>query len=817
MATEQLIIEAVNKTGPALGKLQKDLRGVNSATNSLSSGFGRLQTLILGAAAAFGGLKVAQGFLDTARQLENLGIQLKFITGSAEEGAKALDIVKTAAANSAFQLAEMAQASPLLLTVADSTDELNELLAITGDIAVAAGLDFVTTAEQLQRAFSGGIASADLFRERGVKALLGFQEGVRFTAEETKEKIMSAFEDGSLSIAGAASEMAQSFDGAVSMLQDGLFQFQAQVMDSGPFEMLKSTIALAVEAIGDNFGSLQDAATSMGNKIVEVAKASIIGFGVLLDAITPVFQVLRSSMNGLVDFTNALPTSIKALGIIGFLALGLRGKLIVAAIGLVINNIKELFSGFLGFVANITRKIASAADAIGMDGLASKMRNFADDISNKADQLGEDLHKAVTGLDDLVAQNIGRIPGFPEPEAMGKYETMFKGFLDKIEMITDERHKKQLERDKDSSNKQIQTQQESLSKEQQILEKKLKQLEEALMNEVQTIENTRKKQLAIVEENLKEQLITEQEAQNLRLKINQDADAKLVDLKEQAQKEIAKQAQEALKQMQEAEEALHDVKVELYNTEEDNIRDAYDNRLKIVENALDQEIIAEAEAAKIKTDLIKKMEKEITAINKQEAEKRRLEEFKAKGLSEEQAKDLNEQIKLFEKDKGEFIRKNQGDILQSLGTFNRQAFQAYKAFAVAEAIVSTYKGAAAAIGSGLPPPFNFIAAAAVVAQGLAQVAAIKNTTYSGRAMGGPVGGGQTYMVGERGPETFRAPAGGGTIIPNGGMGGPVTVNFNVQAIDAQSFNGAISKQKQTIVNIVNEAVNNTGRRSITAY
>ena len=55
------------------------------------------------------------------------------------------------------------------------------------------------------------------------------------------------------------------------------------------------------------------------------------------------------------------------------------------------------------------------------------------------------------------------------------------------------------------------------------------------------------------------------------------------------------------------------------------------------------------------------------------------------------------------------------------------------------------------------------------------------------------------------------------ILPHGQGGGAVNVNFTVNAIDAQSFNSAISKQKQTIVNIVNEAVNNTGRRAITAY
>tara|TARA_R100000231_G_scaffold28505_1_gene25305 strand:+ start:11009 stop:13456 length:2448 start_codon:yes stop_codon:yes gene_type:complete len=815
MATQKIIIEAVNKTGAALGKIQNDLKGINTATNSLSSGFSRLQTLIVGAAAAFGGLKVASGFLDTARQLENLGIQLKFITGSAEEGAKALNIVKSAAANSAFQLAEMAQASPLLLTVADSTEELNELLAITGDLAVASGLDFVTTAEQIQRSFSGGIAAADLFRERGIKALLGFQEGVQFSAEETKRIITEGFENGAFAIAGAAAEMATSFDGAVSMLQDGLFQFQAQVMDSGPFEMLKSTIALAVEAIGDNFGSIQDAATGMGQKIVSVVEGIVIGFGVLLDAISPVFKFVRSSVNGLVEFTNALPPTIKTLGIIGFLALGLKGKIIVATIGLVIDNVQTLFSGFLKFVGNITRKIANAAEAIGLDSLASKMRGFADDITNKADQLGEDLKKTITTLDDLVNTNIGKIPGFPEPEAMGKYETLFRGFLGRIQQITDERYKKQQEQDETAAEAQVQTQQEALSKEQQILEKKLIQLQEALMSEVETIENTRKKQLDIIEKNLKEQIITEQEAQDLRVKVNAEADEKINAFKQQALDEATAQTKKALEMQAKAEEALHDLKVELYNTEEDNIRDAYANRLKIVEDALNQEIIAEAEAAKIKADLNKKMAAEIAKINKEAARERRIEALMEAGRTKEQAESLLEFENKTNAEKSIFAIQKGKETFEALGTMNRKAFQAYKAFAIAEAIVSTYQGAAKALGA-FPPPFNFIAAAAVIAQGFAQVNQIKSANYSGRQMGGPVGAGQTYMVGERGPETFRAPAGGGTIIPNG-QGGGVNVNFTVNAIDAQSFNSALSRQRNTIVGIVNEAVNNTGRRAITAY
>lgn len=59
----------------------------------------------------------------------------------------------------------------------------------------------------------------------------------------------------------------------------------------------------------------------------------------------------------------------------------------------------------------------------------------------------------------------------------------------------------------------------------------------------------------------------------------------------------------------------------------------------------------------------------------------------------------------------------------------------------------------------------------------------------GRADGGPVVGGSTYWVGERGPELFTAPT-SGTIIPNhslsqGGAPGGPTLNFNIDARGSQ--------------------------------
>jgi hypothetical protein len=54
----------------------------------------------------------------------------------------------------------------------------------------------------------------------------------------------------------------------------------------------------------------------------------------------------------------------------------------------------------------------------------------------------------------------------------------------------------------------------------------------------------------------------------------------------------------------------------------------------------------------------------------------------------------------------------------------------------------------------------------------------------GRATGGPVAGGTTYLVGEKGPELFT-PSGNGTIIPNGAFGGKSSNTINI------TVNGAI--------------------------
>ena len=80
----------------------------------------------------------------------------------------------------------------------------------------------------------------------------------------------------------------------------------------------------------------------------------------------------------------------------------------------------------------------------------------------------------------------------------------------------------------------------------------------------------------------------------------------------------------------------------------------------------------------------------------------------------------------------------------------------------------------------------------------------------GLASGGPAKAGQPYIVGEEGPELF-IPRNSGTVVPNDetmamaggqgfGMSAP-TVNYNINAVDAQSFKQLVARDPEFIFNV----------------
>jgi len=350
VATKQVNIDILAKD-----KTRQAMRSATMGVDKLKSAVFNLRNAFIGLGAGL----VAKSFLDTAREVENLRVRFKFLFADAQEGEKAFKGLVKFAGQVPFSLAEIQRGSANLAVVSKNAEELNSLLKITGDIASASGLDFATTAEQIQRTFSSGINSADLFRERGVKALLGFEAGVQISAEESRKHILTAFEDGTLSVVGASKDMAKTFDGVMSMIGDKFLGFKMAMMDSAPFEFIKSGAMLIEKELSKNFGSIEKFAEEMGKSLVEGFQNFLIMGAKVLDTFQPVFSFLGKSIENLVTYVRALPASFDTLGVIGFLMLGTKGKGLILIIGGVLDEIRSAIGHTIDAMAFMQEKMNS--------------------------------------------------------------------------------------------------------------------------------------------------------------------------------------------------------------------------------------------------------------------------------------------------------------------------------------------------------------------------------------------------------------------------------------------------------------------------
>ena len=126
------------------------------------------------------------------------------------------------------------------------------------------------------------------------------------------------------------------------------------------------------------------------------------------------------------------------------------------------------------------------------------------------------------------------------------------------------------------------------------------------------------------------------------------------------------------------------------------------------------------------------------------------------------------------------------------------------AFKVLGKIIGGIVTVFAKLVSGIDATVNAVIALAsalsnsVVGKAVSGIASgIGSVFGGGRALGGPVTGGTSYLVGERGPELFT-PSNSGKIIPNNAMGGNT---FNI------TVNGALDSEgtARTIVDILNRS------------
>jgi len=318
----------------AKDKTKQALSGVQASLSRLRSSVFSIQSALLG----IGGGLVVRSFVNVGRSVEELGLRFDFLFGSAKEGAKAFDTLIKFAGRVPFSLEEISEASGNLAVVSKDAIELGKNLKIVGNVAAVTGLDFRTTAEQIQRSFAGGISAADIFRERGVRALLGFQAGATISTEETIKRFEEVFgENGRF---GRATEvLATTFTGTLSMINDKIFQFKLGVNEAGFFDFLKAGLSNINKLIEQNEAMIRDFANKTGRSLVSIIKAMILGFGEVFNTVKGVFKIIGVGFAGTIDLIKMLPEGVREFGLLGFLMLGKKGKLAVLILGGIIKKL----------------------------------------------------------------------------------------------------------------------------------------------------------------------------------------------------------------------------------------------------------------------------------------------------------------------------------------------------------------------------------------------------------------------------------------------------------------------------------------------
>ncbi len=723
MATKEVNIDIIAKD-----KTRQAMKSATTGIDKLKQSVFNLRNALVGIGAGV----TLKSFVDVGRQVESLQIRLKFLFGSVEEGAKAFDVMSKFASRVPFSLEQIQAGAGNLAVVAKDAEELSRVLEITGNVASVTGLDFQTTAEQIQRSLSAGIASADIFRERGVRDLLGFKAGATVTAEETAEAFERVFGKGGR-FAGATDDLAQTLTGTLSMLGDKLFNFQKEVAE-GFLVGLKKEFGELDKFFQDNQEQIDKIAQSIG---VGLSNA-VIGFGEAVQFVAENFRILKAFVAGFIAF--------KLVGVVTKLASAFRQVFITLSGITALSGAKGLtvFAGAIGAITTATMLLPDPLE---------KAEQALKKLTRK--ELERDIYRTLTAIRDLEMQNKKLEESMKEikPDFGKKIADAFKEsngvMLDNNDIAVKKLDLYQGMVDVFSKN-----------------EQKIIELNEKLL----LLDKTQKAVIASSKESFES---LGQAPFAMGGKIPQ----------------VSKKQTDAVK---ETKKAVLD------------LADAMDGAKQAVSDALDFQ----------DTGLFSNFTKGFKEVAN--SQKEMFEQMRDMGATtfDKLKTSLTDFVmtgKLSFQDLGTFVVRSMVEMLvgEAIKTAMKGSLAMFKADAIKKAFISLYEGAMKTFAS-IPFPFNIGAVGGALAFGAGLINKIKGFEKGGRP---PVG--QPSIVGEKGAELF-VPDQAGTVVPNDklGMNKNVTVNFNINTVDARGFNELLVNSRGVIVNLINSAMNEKGKMAV---
>lgn len=833
--------------------LDRNGKGARRALTQVEGAANRVSTALKIAGAAFIGFAATagiRGIIQATTTFEGFRAQLTAYLGSQERANYELGRMEELAKGLPQTLQDLTNGFVVLNRYGIST--ANESMTAFANIASANNKTMSQLAEALGDALTG---EYERLKEFGVKVrtengkqmvMLGDQVlGVANSGQELIALIQDLGQEGGKYF-GAAEKQATTLTGALSRLSDSITRAQRNIGDAG--------FGAAVGQLADRISQALDSNTQLTESIsrgltiatlvasdalfllfenfdkVLIAISALIGIGIIkfmFNLGKIIISTVVVAVMGLYKAFRALATFIVRnliRGALGALALAF-GKIVLVT----------------GAVAGAAYGLAKAWDWVFGTSMSESMENFADEAMAKIGEITDEI----AGLGGEAVETVFGV------ESLNNALSVGAGIMDSVTGITGdltgyyERLEQRTQELMAASKENNKVMTEAEAREQALNEEKLRaiQLEEARITKIQQFQETQERALQDTADALNLEISLLQESETVRnanlaaLKAEQelrDKNLRATEEEIKAYGDVVRQRElenGALKEKLALEKALVEFRRQSTAIEEVNagvgafgrmnplegINKTYSDELKGLDRLRDRDLINEEEYLKTKARLNQEYAEKIHDIRKSDAQR----QLELSGVTNQTIIDaVTAQMDAVQMIQQGGVVGAQGalqamnNVLGQMAGQSKEAFEAHKALSIAQALISTYQAAAMAIAFPPGPPISLIYVAGAIAAGMAQVNAIRSQRYSGRALGGPVMGGESYIVGENGPELFT-PTNSGNITRNNQLdsGRPVEINFTINAVDTQSFDELLIQRRGVIQQVISDAMLESGQRS----
>ncbi len=339
---------------------EADLTRSTKAQTSALGDYHRALVVAATAAAAMVAVAITRAILQQASAYEQLRIQLRTVTGSAESAASAFEMIKRFAVATPFEVSNITAAFVRLKAVGIEPTEA--LLRSLGDTASAFGRDITDFTAAVISATAGEMESLKSFgvvaRVQGDQVKFTFQ-GVTTQIHRDSQSIVGYLKMiGDTKFAGGMERQAKSMQGAISNVKDAFAAFADAVGRAGVTE----AIAHLAATITATFSGTAEAARTFGSalaaavKLLELVFSAVVKGAWLLVAVVQVLMALKVASwflalaNAIAVATGATVTFKGALS-----SLAVAGPL--AAIGIALLAVIVLMERYI-----LTTRAAHAAE-----------------------------------------------------------------------------------------------------------------------------------------------------------------------------------------------------------------------------------------------------------------------------------------------------------------------------------------------------------------------------------------------------------------------------------------------------------------------